>query len=149
MRKNSKTFPRISFVKEIEHVPVLREAMQKLMTNNCNVFRDKANLEQALMQIRQLEKRCLNLGVMNKSRIFNYELQEALELSNMLRIAEVIVFSALQRKESRGAHSRSDYPERNDEEYLKHTFVNETPAGLKESNKQVAISKFAPEKRRY
>lgn len=135
--------------KEIEHVPVLREAMQKLMTNNCNVFRDKANLEQALMQIRQLEKRCLNLGVMNKSRIFNYELQEALELNNMLRIAEVIVFSALQRKESRGAHSRSDYPERNDEEYLKHTFVNETPAGLKESNKQVAISKFAPEKRRY
>ena len=67
----------------------------------------------------------------------------------MLRIAEVIVLSALQRKESRGAHFRNDYPERNDEEYLKHTFVNDTPAGLKESYKPVAISKFIPEKRRY
>jgi succinate dehydrogenase / fumarate reductase flavoprotein subunit len=133
----------------VERVPVLREAMQRLMTSNCSVFRDGSNLEQALTQIRQLEKRCLNLGVMNKSRIFNYELQEALELSNMLRIAEVIVFSALQRKESRGAHFRNDYPERNDEEYLKHTFVSETPAGLKESYKPVAIGKFTPEKRRY
>ena len=67
----------------------------------------------------------------------------------MLRVAEVIVFSALQRRESRGAHFRSDYPERNDEEWLKHTFVNETPTGLKESYKPLATGRFALEKRRY
>ncbi len=67
----------------------------------------------------------------------------------MLRIAEVIVFSALARRESRGAHFRSDYPERNDEEWLKHTFVNETTSGLKVNYKPVATGRFVPEKRRY
>ncbi len=132
-----------------ERTPVLREAMQRLMAEQCSVFRNGPALEQALGQIRQLKKRCQNVGLTNKSRVFNYELQEALELSNMLRVAEVVVFSALARKESRGAHFRSDYPERNDEEWLKHTFVHETPAGLKESYKPVAAGRFAPEKRRY
>ena len=132
-----------------ERAPVLREAMQRLMTEQCSVFRDGASLEQALTQIRQLEKRYVNLGLTNKARIFNYELEEALELSNMLRIAEVIVFSALKRKESRGAHFRSDFPERNDEEWLKHTLISETPSGLKESYKPITITKFAPKKRRY
>ncbi len=135
--------------KGTERIPVLRETMQRLMTEQCSVFRNGQTLEQALEQIRHLKKRFLNVGLTNKSRIFNYELQEALELNNMLRIAEVIVYSALQRKESRGAHFRSDYPERNDEEWLKHTFVNETPTGLKESYKPLAIGRFAPEKRRY
>jgi succinate dehydrogenase / fumarate reductase flavoprotein subunit len=132
-----------------ERVAVLRETMQCLMTEQCSVFRNGKTLEQALGQIRQLKKRSLNVGLTNKSRVFNYELQEALELNNMLRIAEVIVYSALQRRESRGAHFRSDYPERNDEEWLKHTFVNETPTCLKESYKPLAIGRFAPEKRRY
>lgn len=132
-----------------ERIPVLRETMQCLMTEQCGVFRNGQTLEQALGQIRQLKKRYLNVGLTNKSRIFNYELQEALELNNMLRIAEVIVYSALQRRESRGAHFRSDYPERNDEEWLKRTFVNETPTGLKESYKSIAIGRFVPEKRRY
>ncbi|HSQ48510.1 MAG TPA: hypothetical protein VLL96_02370, partial [Candidatus Deferrimicrobiaceae bacterium] len=96
-----------------------------------------------------LKKSYLNIGLMNKSRIFNYELQEALELGNMLRVAEVIVYSALQRLESRGAHFRNDYPERNDEEWLKHTFVNETPTGLQICHKPVVIGKFTPQKRSY
>ena len=58
-----------------------------------------------------------------------------LELRNMLKVAEAIVFSALKRTESRGAHFRNDFPERNDEEWLKHTLVNETPQGLKASYK--------------
>ncbi|MCW3995767.1 MAG: succinate dehydrogenase flavoprotein subunit [Candidatus Bathyarchaeota archaeon] len=132
-----------------ECVPVLRESMQRVMTEQCSVFRSGQTLENALGEIRQLEKRCLNVGLTNKSCIFNYELQEMLELTNMLKVAEVIVFSALKRTESRGAHFRSDFPERNDEEWLKHTFVSESPMGLKESFKPVAISKFAPEMRRY
>ena len=132
-----------------ERVPVLRESLQRLMTEQCSVFRNGQSLEQALGQIRQLEKRCLNVGLTSKSKVFNYELQEALELNNMLQVAEVIVFSALQRNESRGAHFRSDFPERNDEKWLRHTFIHETPVGLKESYKPVAISRFAPQKRRY
>lgn len=132
-----------------ECIAVLRENMQLLMTEQCSVFRNGQALKQTLLVIRQLKKRALNVGLTNKSRVFNYELQEALELNNMLRIAEVIVYSALQRKESRGAHFPSDYPERNDEEWLKHTFVNETSTGLKESYKPITTGRFTPEKRRY
>jgi succinate dehydrogenase / fumarate reductase flavoprotein subunit len=132
-----------------ERVPVLREAMQRLMTEKCSVFRNGDDLGQALEEIRQLEKRCLNVGLANKSKIFNYELEEALELGNMLKTAEAIVFSALQRNESRGAHYRSDYPERNDEEWLKHTLVYMAPQGLKTAYKPIAITRFPPEKRRY
>ena len=132
-----------------ECIAVLRENMQRLMTEQCSVLRNGQTLEQTHLMICQLKKRYLNVGLTNKSRVFNYELQEALELNNMLRIAEVIVFSALQRRESRGAHFRRDYPERNDEEWLKHTFVNETPTGLKESYKPLATGRFALEKRRY
>jgi len=135
--------------KGAERTAVLRETLQCLMTEHCSVFRNGQTLEHALGQIRQLEKRRLNVGLTNKSRVFNYELQEALELNNMLKIAEVIVYSALVRRESRGAHFRSDYSERNDEEWLKHTFVNETPTGLKESYKPIATGRFVPEKRRY
>ena len=132
-----------------ERIAILRENMQQLMTEQCSVFRNGQALKQTLLAIRQLKKRALNVGLTNKSKVFNYELQEALELNNMLRIAEVIVYSALQRKESRGAHFRSDYPERNDEEWLKHTFVSETSTGLKESYKPIATGRFTPEKRRY
>jgi succinate dehydrogenase / fumarate reductase flavoprotein subunit len=119
------------------------------MTNQCSVFRSQQGLENALTQIQQLKKNYLNIGLTNKSRIFNYELQEALELGNMLRVAEVIVYSALQRHESRGAHFHSDYPERNDKEWLKHTFVNETPTGLQVCYRPVVVDKFAPQRRSY
>jgi succinate dehydrogenase / fumarate reductase flavoprotein subunit len=132
-----------------ECIAVLRENMQRLMTEQCSVLRNGQTLEQTHLMICQLKKRYLNVGLTNKSRVFNYELQEALELNNMLRIAEVIVFSALQRKESRGAHFRRDYPERNDDEWLKHTFVNETPTGLKASYKPLVTGRFPLENRRY
>ena len=135
--------------KGTERVSVLRETLQSLMTEQCSVFRNGQTLEQTLGQIRHLKKRLTNVGLTNRSRVFNYELQEALELNNMLRVAEVIVYSALMRGESRGAHFRNDFPERNDEEWLKHTFVNETPTGLKENYKPLVAGRFAPEKRRY
>jgi succinate dehydrogenase / fumarate reductase, flavoprotein subunit len=133
----------------MEKVSVLRETMQQLMTQKVSVFRDAGGLESALAMIRQLQKRFLNVGLTNKSNVFNLELQEALELSNMLHVAEVIVYSALGRKESRGAHFRSDYPQRSDEDWLKHTFVTETAMGLEASYKPVSITRFKPEQRRY
>ena len=132
-----------------ERVPILRETMQCLMTEKCSVFRNGDVLEQAQNEICQLEKRFLSVGLGNKSCLFNCELQEALELGNMLKTAKAIVFSALQRKESRGAHYRSDYPERNDEQNLRHTMIYMTPDGLKTTYKSVSITRFSPEKRRY
>jgi succinate dehydrogenase / fumarate reductase flavoprotein subunit len=132
-----------------ERVPLIREAMQQVMTEKCSVFRNHDNLQQALTEIRQLIKRCANLTVANKAGRFNYELEEALELENMLKTAETIVFSALQRKESRGAHYRSDFPERNDAKWLKHTLVYAAPEGLKLSYKRVTVTRFPPEERRY
>jgi succinate dehydrogenase / fumarate reductase flavoprotein subunit len=132
-----------------ERVPIIREEMQRVMTEKCSVFRDQAVLQQALTEILQLKERCSNLGLVNKGRRFNYELEEALELENMLKIAETIVFSALQRKESRGAHYRSDFPERNDTEWLKHTLVHVAPEGLTLRYKPVTVTRFPPEKRRY
>jgi succinate dehydrogenase / fumarate reductase flavoprotein subunit len=132
-----------------ERAPILREAMQCLMTEKCSVFRNGDGLDQARDEICQLEKRHAYIGLDNKGKIFNYELQEAFELGNMLKIAKAIVFSALQRKESRGSHYRSDYPERNDEQNLKHTLFYVTPVGLKTTYKPVSITRFTPEKRRY
>jgi succinate dehydrogenase / fumarate reductase flavoprotein subunit len=119
------------------------------MTAQCSVFRSQKGLENAITQIQLLKKSYLNIGLTDQSRIFNYELQEAFELGNMLRVAEVIVYSALQRHESRGAHFRIDHPERNDKEWLKHTFVNETPTGLQVCYKSVVVGKFPPQKRGY
>ena len=132
-----------------ERAAMLRETLQCLMTEQVSVFRDESALTKALEGIRQLKKRCLNVGLTNKSAVFNYELQEAFELSNMLSAAEAIVTSALARRESRGAHFRKDYPERNDEEWLKHTFAAQTSSGLEVSYKPVSITRFAPQKRRY
>jgi succinate dehydrogenase / fumarate reductase, flavoprotein subunit len=132
-----------------EHVPVLRAAMQRLMTEKCSVFRNNAGLREALEEIWQLEKRFLTVGIVYKEKLFNYELQETLELENMLKVAEAIVFSALKRKESRGSHFRSDYPQRNDEDELRHTLVYLTSNGLKTAYRPVSITRFTPEKRKY
>jgi succinate dehydrogenase / fumarate reductase flavoprotein subunit len=132
-----------------ERVPLIREAMQRLMTEKCSVFRSHDTLREALAEIRQLKKRYANVGLANTSRRFNYALQDALELGNMLKTAEAIVFSALQREESRGAHYREDFPKRNDKEWLKHTLVYATQEGLKLRYKPVTITRFPPEERRY
>jgi succinate dehydrogenase / fumarate reductase flavoprotein subunit len=132
-----------------EQVHTICEDMQLVMNSRCSVFRNQHDLQLALTEIRQLKNRCKNLIVTNKTSRFNYELEEALELENMLRIAEVIVFSSLQRKESRGAHYRQDFPKRNDKEWLKHTLVYATTSILKLRFKKVSITRFPPEERRY
>jgi succinate dehydrogenase / fumarate reductase flavoprotein subunit len=132
-----------------ERVPLIREAMQRVMTEKCSVFRNHRDLQQALTELLQLKKRFAGLDLANKGGRFNYALEEALELGNMLKTAEAIVFSALQRKESRGAHYREDFPERNDAEWLKHTLVYAAPAGLKLCYKPVTVTRFPPEERRY
>jgi succinate dehydrogenase / fumarate reductase flavoprotein subunit len=132
-----------------ERASAVREDMQKTMTQLCSVFRDRKGLEQAKQQIRELQGRMANLELMYKEKRFNYELEEALELESMLKLAEVIVYSALQREESRGAHYRNDFPDRNDEAWLKHTLVFHGPNGLEEHYKPVVVTRFEPKARKY
>ena len=119
------------------------------MMDRCSVFRDQKGLKGAVDEIRVLKERYSDVGLSNKGRRFNYELMEALELGHMLLQAEVILASALAREESRGAHFREDFPERDDERWLKHTLANPTPQGPKITDKPVVITRFEPKARTY
>jgi succinate dehydrogenase / fumarate reductase flavoprotein subunit len=132
-----------------ERVGALREEMEETMTKFCSVFREKRGLEQALSEIKEIRKKMAGLRLSSSQKRFNYELEEALELGNMLKLAEVIVFSALQRNESRGAHYRNDYPQRDDKQWLKHTLIFRSTAGLETKYKPVAITRFEPKERKY
>jgi len=132
-----------------ERVAPIREALQLVMSEKCSVFRNHDGLTDAFSEIQKLTRRYARLKIADQGRRFNYELQEALELGNMLVTAEAIALSALGRRESRGAHFRQDFQERNDAEWLKHTLVSMSKDGLKLSYKPVFVSRFAPEKRRY
>jgi succinate dehydrogenase flavoprotein subunit len=127
----------------------LREEVQQLMTDKCSVFRTDEGMEEALVSLRSLEDRYEHVVIDNKGSSFNTDLLEALELESLLRLAEAIVVSAIGRKESRGAHSREDYPERDDEGYLKHTLIRRTDAGPTLSYKPVTITRFQPKPRTY
>jgi len=132
-----------------EKVGGIREEMQREMALHCSVFRDRAGLLKALAKIRELKGKFAQVKLTSKETRFNFELEEAFELENMLKAAEAVVFSALQREESRGAHFRSDFPERNDAEWLRHSLVFQTPDGLTAGFKPVSVTRFAPKARTY
>jgi len=127
----------------------LREEMQRTMTEYCSVFRHREGLQKALDSVRSLIGRYGKVGVENKARRFNTDLLEALELESLLHLAEGIVVSALRREESRGAHSREDFPERNDETWLKHTLIQRSEEGPRVFYKPVTITRFEPKPRVY
>jgi succinate dehydrogenase / fumarate reductase flavoprotein subunit len=132
-----------------ERVAAIRAEMEKTMTQLCSVFRDKKGLEQALGRIRELQGRMAKVGLSYRGKRFNYELEEALELANMLKLSEIIAYSALQREESRGAHYRNDFPTRNDGAWLKHTMVFHSANGFEVRYKPVVITRFEPKARKY
>jgi succinate dehydrogenase / fumarate reductase flavoprotein subunit len=132
-----------------ENSSQLREEMQSMMTEHCSIFRHKEGLIEALEKLHFLKLRYQKIGLENKSETHNYELKENLELGNMLIISEIIIRSALAREESRGAHFRSDFPERNDASWLKHTLASKTQNDLKFEYKPVSITRFQPEERQY
>jgi succinate dehydrogenase / fumarate reductase flavoprotein subunit len=104
-----------------ETVPGLRNELQQSMTDNAGVFRTQETLEKQLEIMKDLRARFNNIRIDDKSKIFNTDLQEAIELGHMLDFSLFIVNGALERKESRGAHFREDYPTRDDENFHKHS----------------------------
>jgi len=127
----------------------IREPLGRLMTYRCSVFRTEKDLAEALLELRELKARYGEVSIEFKGRAFNTDLLEALELESLLGLAETILVSAMARRESRGAHYREDYPERDDEQWLKHTLVQKTDAGPRVSYKPVRVTRFQPKARTY
>ena len=109
---------------EGEDVATLRKELQTCMQNNFGVFRTEDNMQVGVMQLADLRDRVGRLHLKDKSRAFNTARLEALELGNLLEIAEATAISAMERRESRGAHARNDYQERDDENWLAHSMYD-------------------------
>ena len=135
--------------KKGERAGTLRSELQKTMTDYCSVFRNKEHLAGAIATVKGLIERYETVSVENKGRRFNTDLLEALELESLLYLGQAILVSALAREESRGAHFREDYPERDDRNWLKHTLIEKTPAGSRLYSKPVTITRFQPQPRVY
>ena len=132
-----------------ERVPVIRAEMRRVMSENVWVFRTGDKLQTALKEIRALKQRFKNIRVEDKGKPFNTGLVEALQLDFTLDLAEVTIASALARTESRGAHTRRDYPKRDDENWLKHTLAYYTREGPRLEYIPVTITKWHPTARKY
>ncbi|MDQ3555557.1 MAG: FAD-binding protein, partial [Gemmatimonadota bacterium] len=128
----------------------LRAEMQDVMMDHVGVYREEAGIREAVDKVRELQERYRNVVVMDKGKRFNIDLLEAWELGNLLDLAEVTAASALNRQESRGAHSREDFPKRNDDEWLKHTLAyRAADGGVELRYKPVTITRFQPKERVY
>lgn len=132
-----------------ESVSAIRRDLQTAMMDKCSVFRKEDELKVLLEELKVLKERYKEISISDKSNIFNTELLEAIELGHMLTLSEVIALSALQRTESRGAHYREDYPNRDDENWLKHTFAFYSDKGITFKYKPVTLTRFKPEERKY
>ncbi len=132
-----------------ESVADIKNELQTVMTGKCGIFRDSRKLAEALKETRTLKERFNNIGISDRGMIFNTEMMEALELRNLLDFSEVIAASALAREESRGAHYRTDHPERDDVGWLKHTLAYRSETGPLLEYKPVTITSYKPERRMY
>jgi succinate dehydrogenase / fumarate reductase flavoprotein subunit len=127
----------------------LKRQMTGLMMDKVGVFREGGDLEEAVAELGTLRQRYEAIRLPSNGLTFNYELVTYLELGWMLELAEVIAQGALRRTESRGAHYRLDYPERDDERWLVHTYAQRADDGPVFSEGPVSITKFQPAERGY
>jgi succinate dehydrogenase / fumarate reductase flavoprotein subunit len=132
-----------------ERAAELRSAAQEIMTDSCSVFRNEADLKKAGVELKKLRERYASVAIDNQGTHFNTDLLDALELDALLGLAETILISALSRQESRGAHSREDFPERDDVNWLKHTLIQKTDTEPRVFFKPVVITRFQPKARIY
>ncbi len=137
-----------------ERVATLRTELQECMDANVMVFRTEQTIKTAVAKIAELRERYLNVSVQDKGKRFNTDLLEAIELGNLLDLAEVMAVSALARKESRGGHYREDYPNRDDVNFMRHTMAyREVAADGAESirldYKPVVTTRYQPMERKY
>jgi fumarate reductase flavoprotein subunit len=133
-----------------ESISAIRQELQDTMEEAAGIFRTGPAMTKGLDALRELQGRVRNVGVADTSRSFNTELLAALELANMLDIGECILRSGLQREESRGAHQRTDFPDRDDNRFLSHQLVHRAPDGNPRTETlPVTITRWPPGERIY
>jgi succinate dehydrogenase / fumarate reductase flavoprotein subunit len=132
-----------------ERAAQIRDVLQDEMMEKASVFRDAKSLTAVREKLAELKQRFGQVKVEDRGVKYNTELLETVELENLLDLAEVLVESALARQESRGAHSREDFPKRDDINWLKHTLAYKTEKGIQFKFKPVTITKFQPMERIY
>jgi succinate dehydrogenase / fumarate reductase flavoprotein subunit len=132
-----------------EDVYVIRNELQKTMDNNVGVYRTGPQMQEALKKIKELKQRIKRVKVKDDSRIYNTNLINVIETTNLIELAEIIVVGGLARTESRGAHSRRDYPNRDDVNWGKHTLARYTPDGPKLDSSPVTMTMWKPVERKY
>jgi succinate dehydrogenase / fumarate reductase flavoprotein subunit len=119
------------------------------MMDHVGVFRTAKGMQQALAKIQELQERFRRVQIDDKDKRFNQELIEAWEVGCLLDLAEVTTVSALARQESRGAHSRDDFPERDDNNWLKHSLVYRRDGENEIKYKPVVVTRYEPKARVY
>ncbi|MCI0402094.1 MAG: succinate dehydrogenase/fumarate reductase flavoprotein subunit, partial [Acidobacteria bacterium] len=128
----------------------VRDELQKEMMDKAGVFRTAETLTAGRERVRALQERYRRVRIQDTGHVFNTDLVEAIELGFLLDTAQVTVEAALARQESRGAHSREDFPKRDDVNWLKHSLGYQTPSGSIEFRyKPVSITRFQPQERKY
>ncbi len=140
-----------------ERISAIRKELQDEMDRNAQVFRTDESLSAVTDTIGRLRERYKNIAVQDRGKRFNTDLLEAIELGFLLDLAEVVVYSARNRKESRGGHMRDDYPDRDDVNYMKHTMAyltgdahsNDASDHIKLDWKPVTITRYQPMERKY
>ena len=127
----------------------VRDALTHLMMEKVGIFRDEAALKQALAEIKALRARFAQVTVRTKTRRLNQELITAMDVQAMLDVAELVTMGALARTESRGSHYRTDFKERDDANWMKHTVARITDSGPQLTYVPVRVTKYQPKKREY
>ncbi|MCS6783851.1 MAG: succinate dehydrogenase/fumarate reductase flavoprotein subunit [Candidatus Caldarchaeum sp.] len=126
----------------------IRDQLQANMERTCHIYREEKTMLEGLQTIRNLKQKMFR-GVVDSSRYYNTNLMNVLEIEMMIETAEVILVSALNRRESRGAHARLDYPKRDDVNFLKHTLAYYTEDGPRIEYVSPVITEYVPTERRY
>jgi fumarate reductase flavoprotein subunit len=132
-----------------ERLATIREEMQKALEQGAGIYRNEADLRQNCATLRTLRERFTHIALDDHSQVFNTQLTAALELDFMLDVAETVAHSALQRKESRGSHTRTDFTQRDDEHFLRHSLAFRGPDGPRIEYLPVTITRWPPEERKY
>ncbi|MCA2629198.1 MULTISPECIES: succinate dehydrogenase/fumarate reductase flavoprotein subunit [unclassified Microcystis] len=127
----------------------LRQQFQDCMTQHCGVFRTEATMREGIKQIGELKRKYEQIYLDDRGDCWNTELIEAWELQSLMVVGEIILTSALNRQESRGAHSREDFPQRDDQNFLQHTLAYYSPSGIDIDYMPVVIQDFTPVERKY
>jgi fumarate reductase flavoprotein subunit len=132
-----------------ERVAAVRLDLQQAMEAGCGIYRTESSLKDAVNTINELKERVKRVALDDRSLSFNTELTTALELENAIDIAEALAQSALQRTESRGSHQRSDFPKRDDAQFLKHSLAYRSDGAPRIDYRDVTITRWPPEERVY